>query len=72
MKNFKFNRKRYGIYITYYKSGKIWQKCNYKNDILNGKYISYHENDNIWVKCYYKNNKRYMENILNIMKKVIL
>jgi antitoxin component YwqK of YwqJK toxin-antitoxin module len=36
MKNFKFNGKRYGKYISYYENGNIYKKCNYKNRTLHG------------------------------------
>lgn len=36
-----------------YKNGKIKYKCEYKNDIENGKYTSYYKNDKIQKECFY-------------------
>ncbi len=44
--------------------------CYYKNNKREGKFIQYYDSGKIWYKCYYKNDK--IENLLNIMKAVIL
>jgi antitoxin component YwqK of YwqJK toxin-antitoxin module len=64
-KSYYINDDLEGEYITYYESGKIGSKCNYKNGILEGICIEYKK------KYYYKIGKKRMENIFHIMKMVI-
>ncbi len=70
MKNFKFNNKREGKYIKNYNSGNISIKCYYKNDKLEGEYIYLLQNYNKMKN--FKLMENFMENILHIIKVVIL
>ncbi len=44
-------------------NGNIYNKCNYKNDKIEGEYIKYYGKGNIFYKCYYKNEKKEREYI---------
>jgi antitoxin component YwqK of YwqJK toxin-antitoxin module len=48
---------REGITIRYSKSGKVYEKINYKNNKKEGKRLTYHSTGKVWKEQMYKNGK---------------
>lgn len=48
--------KRNGPFLSFHKNGRIFEKCNYKDDRKHGLYESFHAfGGKPWKKCYYTN-----------------
>ena len=51
------NRKKHGMYFSYFKDGSIKKKIQYENGIKNGIYKEFYSNNTLKIKGFYRNEK---------------